>query len=63
MHEPDPTYVCGECGHQWCSPFPPDRCESCNAHGSNLRQFTDLDAADDYSEASYHGYLERRHAF
>lgn len=48
-HASASAYVCNACSHQWCSPEWPDRCENCGESSDALMQFTDPDAADEYS--------------
>lgn len=49
-HAPsDHYYVCDACAHYWSSPGFPDACENCRS--GYLREYADIDAAEDASEA------------
>jgi hypothetical protein len=46
----DRYYICDQCGHYWCSPEHPDRCENCRATASYLMVRDTLADAEEASE-------------
>ena len=46
----DRIYVCSRCAHTVSNPEWPDRCENCRRDGIFLESFSDIEAAELYSE-------------